>query len=274
MHLFKRNPVEVIEEGALPGAGVTEYDAPVLKRSAGGGETYREMRYGSRPAAGASAQRDSRFAINPLLRAPLSIEQEEAQLIQSKVDARVQELRAEVTAKAQAEGYDAGLVKGSDEARAQTRTEAVELINRFESLFRDLDSAKDKIFKVHERFVIAMVYEIAQAVVLRELKTDREYVSRLAKTVIEQIGVRENIRVKIHPSEIATLDLLKADLYQSLTQLKNLTVETSEEVRLGGCIVETELNVVNATIENQLESYKAALLGTPAVDPVTPEKAS
>jgi flagellar biosynthesis/type III secretory pathway protein FliH len=236
------------------------------------------VRYGS-PDGGAGktstrsvSQKDSRFLINPLLRGPLSIEQEEEQIIQQKVSERIQALQAEALALASAEGYQQGLKQGSDEARKLTQAEGAEIVARFESLFADLDGAKDKIFKTHERFVIAMVYEIAQAVVLRELKTDREYVTRLAKTVIEQIGVRENVHIKIHPDDVSTIDFMKADLFKNLSQLKNLTVETSAEVRLGGCIVETELNVINATIENQLESFQSALLGQPVAGVDASEK--
>jgi flagellar biosynthesis/type III secretory pathway protein FliH len=94
---------------------------------------------------------------------------------------------------------------------------------------------------------------------LRELTTDREYVKRLALHVVEKIGAKDHVRIRISRQDAALLDELKEHLKVQMPDLKNLHIEAVDDLPLGGCKVETDLSRMNASVETQLGAIEKAL---------------
>lgn len=205
------------------------------------------------------SQKDSRFSMNELLRGPLAVEEEERKSIEEKVRARVAAVTDEATGRAKEEGYQDGLKKGFDEAYAKTREECAEQVAKFEALLESFEKAKEEIFAANERFLIDLVYRIAGMIAVKEVKQDPEYLARLCREIIERVGVRENIRVRVNPAMLQATVNLKEGLEASLGKLNNFAVEPSAEVGDEGCQIDTEWNSVDATLEQQLAGVRAAL---------------
>jgi flagellar assembly protein FliH len=172
----------------------------------------------------------------------------------------VESVAEEVRAQAAKQGYDEGLKQGHEEAFRRFREEAAERIRSFDLFLAEAETAKEQIYRANERFLIETVFRVSKMVLLKELTTDKEYVTRLARDLIERVGVRENIRIKISPSDMDTAALLKEGLEKSLGTLKNLNIEPSAQVQGGGCIVETEWNAIDASIQTQLQGIYDALV--------------
>ena len=206
-------------------------------------------------------RKDGRFSLNPLVRDPLAIEEEERRVIEEKVAARVEAVSVEVRAQSETEGYEAGLKKGYDEAYRKFRDEGKERMKRFDEFLEECETAKQQIFRANERFLIDMIYRVAKMVMLKELSTDKEYLLRLTLELLERVGVRENIRIRIRPEDLETAANLKDGLDKILGGLKNVNIEPSNLVQGGGVLVDTEWNAIDACIETQLQSIYQTLLG-------------
>jgi flagellar biosynthesis/type III secretory pathway protein FliH len=204
-------------------------------------------------------QKDSRFSMNELLRGPLAVEDEERKNIEEKVRARVAALTEDATARAQEQGYQDGLKKGFDEAYAKTREECAGQVANFEALLASFEKAKEEIFAANERFLVDLMYRIAGMIALNEIKQDPDYLVRLCREIIERVGVRENIRIRVNPAMLQSTLNLKESLEAALGKMSNFAIEPSAEVGDEGCQVETEWNSVDATLEQQLAGIRAAL---------------
>lgn len=202
-----------------------------------------------------------KFSINSLLREPLSIEQEERRAIEERVQATVTELAAKAKEEASQLGYQDGLAKGHEEAFVKFKQEAEARMQRFEALMAELENARQEILRANERFLISLVIRISRMVILRELKTDENYIQRLAADLIERVGVRENIKVRISPEDSETLGMLKDGIEKSLGAMKNLSIEVDSKVPQGGCSIETQWNAIDATIDRALEGIAQSLIG-------------
>lgn len=244
---------------------VQQFHFGKIRRAGEGDYASVKAKYGALAATDAERaarnQKDRRFSLNSLLRDPLSVEEEERRVIEEKVRARVAAVADAAKAKAAEEGYQAGLKKGHEEAFARFREEAQDRIAHLESLLREADSAKEEIYRANERFLQELIYRVARMVMLKELSTDREYVLRLTRELVEKVGVRDNVRIRIHPDDAATVGMLKEGLERALGTMKNLNVEVSNQIRRGGCTVETEWNAIDASIETQLQGVYEALVG-------------
>jgi flagellar assembly protein FliH len=207
------------------------------------------------------SQKDTRFSLSSLLRKPLSVEEEERRAIEEKVRARVSSMADEVRESAHASGYQAGLQKGYEEAFKRFQEEGAGRLARFEKVLEEAENAKQEIFRANERYLLELIFRIARTVLLREASTDRQLVLRLARELIDRVGIRENVRIRVNPDDGATIEMLKDGIEKTLGTMKNLTVEVSNQVKGGGCAVETEWNAIDASIETQLNGIYEALIG-------------
>ncbi|HRK01183.1 MAG TPA: FliH/SctL family protein [Oligoflexia bacterium] len=204
-------------------------------------------------------QKNLRFSLNRLTRGPLSVEKEEEARIEKEVQRRTK-IEIERLKKAELESSQkAGFEKGRLEAKAQVMEDAQPMLQQFDRLIRSLEGAKEEIYKANEDFLMRMTFRLARMVILREIKEDHDYTRRLVTQILERLGTKENIKIFVGPEVFSAAEQLKADLAQTLGQLKNISVELDAEFVNRGCRVETDFGEIDAKIEVQIQNIAKTL---------------
>lgn len=261
----KAGDVRIIKLDVPAAPKVERYSLETLQRPGHGDYEESKKKFGAMaatdPERESKGQKDRRFVLAPLVRGHLAVEEEERRAIEERVRVRVEALSDEARGEAAAVGYQDGLERGYQEAFKKFRAEAADRIAAFDQLLSESENAKREIFEANERFLMELIFRISRMVLLRELKTDEKFLLRLARELIERVGVKENLTVRINPEDATTAVMLKEELEKSFSTLSNLTVEASNQVKRGGCVVVTEWNAIDASIQEQLERVYSALLG-------------
>jgi len=202
---------------------------------------------------------NQRFNMHPASRKSLGIEKEEHRhlegRIQEEVDARVEELKEQ----ARKDGYAQGLQEGAATAAVAFTEKMTPLYAQFSRIIADFEGSKEEIFHANEEFLIQLVFQVARQVTLKEVKTDREYVKNLCSALVEKIGAKDHVKIKISKSDSDQIDAVRDFLKQQFVDLKNIQIEVSEEFLNGGCKVETDLARINANVDTQLELISKSL---------------
>lgn len=243
---------------------VKEFEFPKLKEP--GGDAYRRVkeRFGALAATDPDRQprtrRDGRFSVNPVLRESLLIDEEERRVIEERVQVRVGEISQEAGERGYREGFAEGERLGREKAEAVFRAEAQVQMERLMALVDSFEEAKDRIFKENERVILETVAALTKKTVIRELQTDREYLSRLASQIVERTGARDQIRIRVSPADEALIAQLRSDLTARFGKLQNLTIEAHPAVQGGGCEVECDWSLIDASLATQLDSIHESLV--------------
>jgi flagellar assembly protein FliH len=203
---------------------------------------------------------DSRFRVSDLARPHLPVHEEERREVESRVRAQVDAIAKETHDAALARGLEEGREIGRREANDEVRASAAPMLDRLQALVSEFDGVKKSMYEANERFLTELVLRIARKVCMKEVGGNAEYVQRLARTMIEQSGARENIRVRLHPSQLEAIEGLRADLAKTLGELRNLQVELSSEVPEGGCAVETDFCSMKASLDSQIDAIHESLV--------------
>lgn len=160
-----------------------------------------------------------------------------------------------------AQGHTEGVEAGKAEGLQKYLMEMRGNIAKIEELTASYEGAKNEIYSANERVIVQLAFQVAKKVVLKELATDEAYIQRVVKDIIDRLGVKESVRIKVSPKDLYRLENIKKELTDHFSTLKNVTVESSDKV-MSGCIVETDFNVIDAQIENQLKEIFDALVET------------
>jgi flagellar biosynthesis/type III secretory pathway protein FliH len=84
-------------------------------------------------------------------------------------------------------------------------------------------------------------------VILRELKTDPDYILRVIQTMVKDIQTRDHLRILISQEDYSRIEELRAELIQSFSDLKNLRIEVDSTLRSGESKIETDQLLFDST---------------------------
>ena len=121
-----------------------------------------------------------------------------------------------------------------------------------------LDSEAKKIYLSMQKVVLSLALKAAQKIVNKELET---YPDTIVDIVIQAIyPAKQNKRVAIfvNKSDKEALEKNKPKLKDLFEQVQVLSIQERAGITPGGCIIETESGIINATIENQWKALELA----------------
>lgn len=88
---------------------------------------------------------------------------------------------------------------------------------------------------------------------------NRDLISRVVKNALSTVRNQKKVTVIVNPSDADTIrDKLK-ELLALYPAIATIDVLTDPRVHIGGCKIETEIGVVDASLEIQLEAIKKSL---------------
>ena len=262
MNHFKQDPASLPAKSPDTASDDSSMDVKTFKPRAFGNDvhkSYERTREQFGNLAGSELKSDSRFNLHPAARKSLGIENEENRHIEGKIADEVERRVEQLRSKAHLEGIESGRVEGARLAQEAFMAQAQPIYQHFIKIVSEFEDAKNDIFLANEQFLIQLIFQVARQVVLKELKTDQDYVKRLCLLLIERIGAKDYVKIKVSRDDFAQVEAIRDYLKQQFSELKNIQIDVSDDLQNGGCKVETDLSRINAGVETQLQLINQAL---------------
>lgn len=163
---------------------------------------------------------------------------------------RAQEEAGEIRDAAALEGYKAGLEQVKEDLQ-QIRNALV-----------DFSKAKQEVFEYIAPDILEISIDIARKIVKKEIEQDPQVVLDSILEVLKTISRDETkIIIKVNPSQVALAKENMPEIISSLGMDIKTNVIGDDTISTGGCIVQTNNGIVDATVETQLEIIKEAFKG-------------
>lgn len=236
--------VKAFQPKALNGTVVNDYDTTKKK-------------FGT--MAMTEPEADNRFNLHPASRKFLGIEKEEHRHLEGRINEEVEKRLVDLREAARAEGFEQGRAEGEAIVMKELTEKSQPIFDHFQRVVSEFEGAKEEIYHANEDFLIQLVFQVARQVILKEVKTDREYVKNLCVQLVEKIGAKDHVKIKVGKDDFDQVEAIREHLKQQFVDLKNIQIDVSEEFNSGGCKVETDLARINASVETQLQLISQAL---------------
>jgi flagellar assembly protein FliH len=166
--------------------------------------------------------------------------------IQSRLleaERKAQQLEKETYEKAYAQGQKDGFEYG--------RKHISIIKEHLERLLDGLEKLPDRLLGDYREWIINTCLTIARQIVRRELQTDPRQLIELIDTLLRETSEKYTVSVQVNPAD---LDLMKkhTDLsHLSEQNGRKLEFSSDPDIERGGCRLESEIELVDATIEKQ-----------------------
>ncbi len=163
---------------------------------------------------------------------------------------RAQEEADTIKETAAKEGYRAGI--------EQAETDIIAL----RSKIADFISSKQEVFEFIAPDILEISVDIARKIIKKEVEQDPQVILNSIVDVMRTLSKEEpRITVKLNPLQV---DLVKTELPEYISSMgidAKIVVVGDDTIEEGGCILNTNNGIVDASIDTQLEIIKEALKG-------------
>lgn len=156
-----------------------------------------------------------------------------------------------------AEGEKAGIAAG------QAKVDAI--VERYADGIAHLADVQARRAGDDAESAVALALVVAQEILGRELEIDRTFLVTMVTEALATVGHEKKVRVRLGSTDLAYLDTVRPEVLTS-----GVEVVADDSLGIGGCVVESEHRVVDASLSSRLAAVGAALRQALVPTPGTP----
>ena len=163
---------------------------------------------------------------------------------------------------ARQKGYDEGFEKGHAEGLSKAQAITADLQQLWEAMAQPFARQEEALFKEQ----CLLVSRIAMAVLERELQTAPASIEAALKKALElQKSSAQAIEIRVNSRDLSRLEEVAPELLQN----QPWRVEVDDDVMPGGCRVQVDDSIVDATLEGRLTAAIREAVGLEIVAPAS-----
>lgn len=114
-----------------------------------------------------------------------------------------------------------------------------------------LEEEIKKVRKDSENVILPIAMKAAKKILGRELELSKEAVVDIIETSLKAVATHTKIKLYVNKREFEILERHKERLKKVFERLESLSILTQEDIKPGGCLIETEGGIINAQLDNQ-----------------------
>jgi len=164
------------------------------------------------------------------------------------------------------EAYDASSKKGYAEGFEKGRGEG---LKSTEGVRLDAKALLEEAHRVSLEYIdgqkgeiLNLALHIAEKIIRYQADVSDSVVVKIAQDAIMAAVVKGQVIIRANPMDYALLDSSMGELSKAAGEGTVIKIVRDNEIKRGGCRVETEDSFVDASIDTQFEKIKQALIGS------------
>jgi len=177
----------------------------------------------------------------------------------SQIIVRAKEQEKKIFKEAEKKGYSEGYRKGFERALEEAKKEADRVRSTAFKVLEEAESRRQELIISAEGEVVDLCLAIASKVVHAHVEEHRETVVRLVREALERLVSAKHYSIIVNPRDAELLRQYIDELSRHASANAHIHILEDESVGIGGCKVETEKGLLDATLESQLDEIRKVL---------------
>ncbi|MBM9537434.1 FliH/SctL family protein [Desulfobulbus alkaliphilus] len=150
------------------------------------------------------------------------------------------------------EAYNQGV---ADQA-ARSQADFMTTCQAFAEASQKIDKQRKELLRQSRGEMINLIIALSRKIIARELDTPRNIIAATLEAALEQAITSEEFYVSLHPDDLVFAEEKAPEIIAAIRGLERIVFKTDDTITRGGCLVESKICLVDATIETQLENLK------------------
>lgn len=159
-----------------------------------------------------------------------------------------------------AETYRKQVVTKCEELKQQAEFEGFQAgFEQWTQMVSYLEKEVTKVQGELQRVVMSVAIKAAKKIVDVELTTNPKVILDIVTSTLKTVAQHKRIVLYVSRQDFDLIEGSKSQLKPIFEELETLSVRERDDVEPGGCVVETEVGIINARIQDRWRTLETAL---------------
>lgn len=131
-------------------------------------------------------------------------------------------------------------------------------LEKFNEHLLFFDSEIKKVRHEAQQAILSLALKAAKKIVAKELETHPETIVDIVLQAIVPLTQHHRVKIYVSKGEKELVEANRERIRAAFQHLDSLVIQERADVPSGGCIIETEAGIINATMENQWRALESA----------------
>lgn len=109
-----------------------------------------------------------------------------------------------------------------------------------------------------QKLVLPLALKAAKKIVGKELSLNPDTIVDIVRQTLKSVSQNHHIKIFVSKEDKEILEKKKKEIKEMLEHVQTFKIEEKEDITPGGCIIETEAGIINASLENQWRALESA----------------
>jgi type III secretion protein L len=158
-----------------------------------------------------------------------------------------------------AEQYRLEVVKECEQLKEKAEKEGYE--EGFKKWTEHLARLENEITLVHketQQMIIPVALKAAEKMVGREIELSEDVIVDIVASNLKAVAQHKKITIYVNRKDLDTLEKNKPRLRELFESLESLSIRERNDIAPGGCVIETEIGIINAQLDHRWAILKRA----------------
>lgn len=158
--------------------------------------------------------------------------------------------------------YDKGFSDGQEAASIAYQNEVEKYthwIAEFDELSKKLRTEYSLNMHKLENAVVPVAVMIAKHILMREISNDSNIVIEQVRKAIKLTDEDSVVKIIVNPEDLEILNSVKSTLTSDKSVSENIEITSDSKISRGGCMLLTNVGIIDACIESQLQKIQENL---------------
>lgn len=174
-------------------------------------------------------------------------------------EAELIDLKKETLDSAYAAGFEKGKTEGfesgSADALNQYQADSAALLNAVNLLSKE----ETNLIKHSQTGLVTLASKIARRLLSCELALNPDVIHHIVSEALTKITDKSTVSIRVHPDDLPALQTHQSTLKQLVPDIQTLHLDSDPNIEPGGCMIETSLGYIDATVATKLASIELAI---------------
>jgi len=149
----------------------------------------------------------------------------------------------------------------SEEIREKAREEGkAQGLAEWNRILAQASKRAEELTKSWEETMLRLSVRVAEKIVGEQLRLHPDTIVEIVREVLKNVRPGKRLAIQVHPSEAQRVRARVDRLRESLGASSEIEIVAAASVPAGGCVIDSELGIIDARLETQLKCLEEVLV--------------
>ncbi len=122
----------------------------------------------------------------------------------------------------------------------------------------DFETKLEELRREFQKIILPVALKAAKKIVGREIELDETTIVDIVASTLKAVAQHKKITIFVNKKDLDVLESHKPRLRELFEHLESLSIRARDDISQGGCMIETEVGIINAQMEHRWKVLEKA----------------